>query len=81
MGFTHRVPTRSERYGFFIVHGHAGKGNPNVMSRFEWVRAAIHPFRVDIDQPHHDGRQWVLQISFPGITAVSTATWLQPLLL
>ena len=70
MRFTHGMTACGQGYGFFIIHCHSGEGYAYIFGGSERVGFTINPFRIDVDQPHHDGCQRIFQIPFTGITAV-----------
>ena len=76
--FADGVAASGEGDGFFVVHGHAGKGDAHVTGGFKRVGLAVNAFGVDVDQAHHDGGQRVFQIAFAGVTAAFAAALLQP---
>src|SRR5690606_32630631 len=63
VGFTYGVTTGGERYGFFIIHCHTRKGDTNIVGGFLWVRIAVHPFRLNVNQPHHYRRQGAFHVA------------------
>ncbi len=81
VGFTDGVATCGEGDGLFVIHPHAGKGDAHVVGGFQGIRVAIHPFRVDVNKPHHHRGQRVLQIPFTTVTAPFAAARRQPLFL
>ena len=57
VALAHGVAARREGHGFFVVHGHAGKGQAHVLRCAQWVGLAVHAFGVHVDQAHlHSGQ-------------------------
>ena len=59
MTFAHGVAACGEGHSFFVIHGHAGKGDAHILCCFQWVGLAVDAFGVHIDQTHFDGGQGV----------------------
>ena len=79
--FAYRVPPGRQGDRLFVIHRHAGKGDPHVLGGFQRIRIAVDPFRVDVDEPHHHCRQRVVQIPLARVTTAGLAARCQPLLL
>ena len=75
------VATGGQCHRLFVIHRHAGEGDPHILRGFQRIGLAIHPFRVDVDKPHHHRRQRVFQIPLAGVTTARLAAGRQPLLL
>ena len=70
MCFTHGVAACGQGHGFFVVHGHACKGQAHVLRRFQGIRLAVDAFGVHIDQTHLHRSQRVLK----GLTVTAVVT-------
>ena len=70
MGLAKAVTAGNQSDGLFVAHGHAGKSLTNVLGGCQGVGVATWAFGIDVDQAHLDGSQWVLQITFTGVTLV-----------
>jgi hypothetical protein len=55
VGFSKRVPTCDQRYGFLVVHGHSAKRFTDVDRSRKRIGLAIGSFRIHIDQSHLNG--------------------------
>ena len=60
-----------QRNGLFVVHSHAGKCFADVPARGDRIRFPIGAFRVDVDQAHLYGGQWVLQVAVAAVALVA----------
>ena len=60
VSFTKSVSTRDEGNSLFVVHRHAGKSLPNVVRSRNRVRIPVGAFRIDVDQTHLHGSEWIL---------------------
>src|SRR5580698_3124312 len=49
--------------GFFVVHGHAGKGFADIVGSGNRVRIAIRAFRVYVDQAHLHCSERILEVA------------------
>ena len=72
------VPAGDQGHRFLVVHRHAGEGLPDIPRRGERIRFAIGPLRIDIDQPHLHGGQWVFELPIPAVTLVTEPLALGP---
>ena len=63
---------------FLVVHRHAREGLAHVTRGLQRIGLAIDALRVHIDQPHHDCRQRVFQITFAGVAAVRVVGGREP---
>ncbi|MDA6076045.1 hypothetical protein O0544_01760 [Edwardsiella anguillarum] len=79
MAFTYGVAAGGQGDGFLIVHRHTGERDAHVVGGFLRIRVAVHPFRVNVDQAHHDCGQRIFQIALAGVTATFAAARRQPL--
>ena len=70
MGFAKCVSARNQRYGFFVIHGHATEGFPNIASSCQWVGFAVGTFRIDVDQTHLNRCQRILQFALASVAFV-----------
>src|SRR4029453_2678785 len=70
------VTTRDERHRLLVVHGHALERLADIHGRRDRVRIAVRALRVDVDQPHLNGAERILEIPDAGVPLVP-----QPLIL
>src|SRR5207244_2655565 len=61
MALAERVPASRQGDGLLVVHRHVVEGLADFASGCERVRAAARTFRIDVDQPHLNGREGVLE--------------------
>ncbi len=71
VAFAKGMTTCNQGHGFFIVHGHPGKGLPDIMSRLCRNRLPIGPLRIDVDQAHLHRSQRIFKITFTAVALVS----------
>ena len=81
VALAHCVTTSCEGSCLFIVHGHSGKGLPDVGGGFERVRLAVDALRVDVDEPHLHSRERVIHCLRLFHIAITHITGGKPLLL
>ena len=61
VAFAHGVATCGKGHCFFVIHGHAGKGQAHVLRSAQGVGLAVHAFGVHVDQAHLHSSQRVFQ--------------------
>ncbi len=71
MGFAEGMAAGDKGYGFFVVHGHAGKGFAHIPAGSDGIRFAIGAFGVDIDQAHLHGGQGALKLTVAAIAIIT----------
>src|SRR5262245_5332828 len=65
------VATSDQCDGLFVVHGHAEECLANVLGRRDRVRIAIWTFRIDVDQAHLHGAEWLRKLAFAAVAFVT----------
>ena len=70
MAFSKGVAACDEGDGFLVVHRHAGEGLADVARGGERVGVAVGALGVDIDEPHLDCGEGVLEFAVAGVAAV-----------
>src|SRR4029453_14395197 len=70
------VATRDERHRLLVVHRHALECLADIRGRRDRIWIAVRALRVDVDQPHLNGRERSLEIPDTGVALVG-----QPLIL
>src|SRR5690606_1289851 len=60
---------------FFVVHGHTLKGFTDVACSGQWIRVAIRPFGINVNQAHLGGSEWILQVSIVYFTISIVVSW------
>src|SRR5882672_11493864 len=76
VGLAEGVAAGDERHRLLVVHGHARESLADIPGRRDRVWIAVRALRVDIDQPHLNGAERILEIPVAGVTLVT-----QPLVL
>ena len=76
VGLAEGVTARDERHRLLVVHRHALERLANIRGRRDRVRIAVRALRVDVDQPHLNGAERILEIPDAGVALVP-----QPLVL
>ena len=71
VAFAKGVSARHQRHGFFVIHGHAGKGFAYVAGRRHWVWVAVGAFGVHINQAHLHGAQRLFEFALAGVALVA----------
>ena len=61
MGLANGMAASGQGHGLFVIHGHAGKGEPHILRGTQRVGLAAHAFGVDVNQPHLNRGQRVFQ--------------------
>jgi len=61
----------NERYGFLVVHRHAGKGFTDVPWPQRWIRVAVGAFGVHVNEAHLYGGERFLEIAVARVALVS----------
>ena len=62
VGFAEGVTASDERNGLFVVHGHASENLADILGRCDRIRVAVRAFRIDVDQPHLHGCEWIFEV-------------------
>jgi len=71
VGLAEGVAAGDQRHGFLVVHRHAEERLTDVLGRRHWIRCAVRPFRVDVDQAHLHGRQRLREFAFAAVALVA----------
>ena len=71
MTFPKGVTACGQGNGFFVVHGHAGKGFPDIPSGAEGIGLSVGTFWVHIDQAHLDCAEGLLEFAIASVAFVS----------
>src|SRR5688572_4785818 len=50
MGLAKAVAAGDKRDSLFVIHRHPRKGLAGILRRGEWIRVAVRPFRIHIDE-------------------------------
>ena len=63
VAFTKGVTTRNQCHSFCVIHAHTRECFANINTRQYWIRVAVWPLWVHINQTHLHSGQWVFQIT------------------
>ena len=78
VGLAEGVAAGHQGHGFFVVHGHAGKGFAHIAAAGHGVGLAVRAFGVHVDQAHLHGGQRVFQVALAAVAAVRLVAGGQP---
>ena len=71
VGLTEGVATCDKRHGLFVVHRHAAEGLADVTSGSQRIGVSVGALRIDVDQAHLHGSQWVGEFPLTTVTLVA----------
>ena len=71
VGLAEGVAAGDQRDGLLVVHRHPGEGLADVARRGERVRVAVRALGVDVDQPHLDGAEGLVELALAGVALVA----------
>ena len=71
------VSSGRQRDGFFVVHGHALERLTDVLCAQKRVRVGVGALRVDVDEAHLHGGEWILEV----LARLTVAVVAQPFVL
>src|SRR5207302_1016240 len=78
VGLAEGVAASNERNGLLVVHGHAAERLPNVPGGGQWIRVAIGPLRIHVDQAHLHGAEGVFEHPVAAVALVPKPLVLGP---
>src|SRR5262249_16219192 len=78
VGLAERVAARDERHRLLVVHGHGLERLADIPGRRDRVRITVRALRVDVDQPHLNGAERILEIPDAGVPLVPQPLVLRP---
>ena len=78
VGLSKGMTTGNQSDGLFVVHGHATKGQSDLLGRGKRIAIPIGSLRVDINQPHLHRCERVVHFSFVVITFLAEPLGLRP---
>src|SRR5206468_7670774 len=64
------VAASDQRDGLFVIHRHAREGLADIPGRSDWIRLAVRPFRIDVDQTHLHGTERILEVAVAGVALI-----------
>lgn len=67
MGLAESVATSNQSHSLLVIHGHTAEGSADISAGSDWVRHTVGSLRVDIDQTHVGGGQWILKIALVNV--------------
>jgi hypothetical protein len=71
VGFAESVAARDKGHRLLVVHRHAGENFADIPRRSDRVRVSVRAFRVDVNQSHLHGSNWVFEVSVVGVDLVT----------
>ena len=71
VGLAEAVAAGDQRDGLFVIHGHAKERLADVLGRRHGVRIAVRAFRIDVDQAHLHGAEWLRELAFAAVAFVA----------
>ena len=71
VGLAESMAAGDQRHGLFVIHGHARERLADVAGRCDEIGFAVGPFRVDVNEPHLDRAQRLLQFAFAAVAFVA----------
>ena len=78
MGLAEGVTAGNQRHGLLVIHRHAKECFADVLGRREWIRLAVRPRRIDVDQAHLHGAKRTLKLTLAAIALVAEPRSLRP---
>src|SRR5207302_7405192 len=70
VGFPECVTAGNQRNGLLVIHRHAGEGLADILRGREWIRLAVRPFRIDINETHLYGSERIVELTFAAVALV-----------
>src|SRR5277367_3428579 len=70
VGLAERVSAGNQCDGLLVIHSHAGEGLSDISRRRDWIRLAVRPFRIHVDQAHLYCSERILKVTVAGVTLV-----------
>lgn len=67
VGLAEGVATSNQSHSLLVIHGHAAEGSADIPASSDWVGHTIGSLRVDVDQAHVGGGQWIFKIALVNI--------------
>src|SRR5665213_134559 len=71
VGLAEAVAAGNQRDSLFSVHRHAEERFADVLGRRDWVRIAVRPFRIDVDQAHLYRAERFRKLAFAAVAFVA----------
>src|SRR6516164_11183707 len=70
MGLAKAMTTGNERNRLLVIHRHAGEGLPNISRRSDWIRLAVRPLRIHVNQSHLNRPERMLELAISAVPLV-----------
>src|SRR5437764_14096552 len=71
MGLAEGVAAGNERDGLLVVHRHSEERLADVLGRGDWVRLAVRPFRIDVDEAHLPGAERLRKLALAAVPFIA----------
>src|SRR5207237_2101019 len=71
MALAERVAADDEGDGLLVVHRHTTEGLSNVPGGSNWIRVAVGPLRIHVDQAHLHGAERIGELPVPAVALIS----------
>src|SRR5271165_6862895 len=78
MGLAERVSAGDESHRLLVIHRHAGERLTDVLDCGGWIRLAIRPFRIHVNQAHLDGGERIGELAVATVALVGQPLALRP---
>src|SRR5206468_171108 len=71
VGFAKGMAAGDQRHGLLVIHRHAAERFANVPRGGERIGFAVGSFRIDVDEAHLHGAEWIFEFPVAGVTLVA----------
>src|SRR5438105_15735698 len=65
------VAAGNQRDGLLVVHRHSEERLADVLGRGDWVRLAVRPFRIDVDEAHLHGAERLRKLALAAVAFIA----------
>src|ERR1700675_282750 len=78
MGFAERMSAGDKGHRLLVIHRHAAERLSDIPCRSDWIRLAVGPFRIHVDQAHLNGGERIGKITVAAVALVCQPLALRP---
>ena len=78
MGFAEGVAASNQRHSLLVIHRHAEECLADVLGGRDWIRLAVRPRWIDVDQAHLHGAERTMKLTLAAIALVAEPRSLRP---